>query len=117
MSMPKRTESSSNQFPSSTDEETESREGKELAQGLIAGWFQDRNKIPWIHESHIGSALLILNGYRPGSSAPPISYYLPGSTNHIITTYFIRNCAIDLKALGKLHTSIYTHICAHTSKL
>ena len=45
MSMPK-TESSSNQFPSFTDEETEPREGKGLAQGLTAGWFQDRNRSP-----------------------------------------------------------------------
>ena len=43
MSMPK-TESSSHQFPSFTDEETEPREGKGLAQGLTAGWFQAQGK-------------------------------------------------------------------------
>lgn len=46
MSMPKRTESSSSQFPSFTDEETEPREGKGLVQSLTAGWFQGRNRSP-----------------------------------------------------------------------
>ena len=76
-----------------------------------------QEQIPRTHESHTGSAFLLLSGCGPGSSAPTVSYYLPGSTNHTITMYFIRKCVIDPKALGKLHISIYIHICAHTSRL
>lgn len=99
------------------EQEIEAQRGEGTCPRSHSRLVPGQEQIPQIHESHIGSAFLILNGCGPGSSAPTVSYYLPGSTNHTITMYFIRKCAVDPKALGKLYTSIYTHTCAHTSRL
>ena len=60
MSAPERTESSSNQFPCFTDEETEAQRGEGTCLRSHSRPVPGQEQIPHTHDSHTGPALFIL---------------------------------------------------------